>query len=471
MRKFLKVTAAGVFAAVLVLLYLMRFHGLRMERDGSGFWPMFSFYREDQHMAAIDSNRAPARVEAAPPAAAAARIEAKTEQPPEPAPASKAFWTDFRGPRRDGHYDEMPVLTNWPSSGPSRLWRRPVGGGYASLVVANGKAFTIEQRRNQEVVSAYDLATGREVWTNAWDGHFQESMGGAGPRATPAFNEGRVYALGAEGELRCLDAETGRSLWSKNILRENGASNLQWGMAASPLIVDDKVIVLPGGHNGKSVVAYNKLTGEPVWQALDDKQAYTSPMLANLAGQRQILVVTGARAVGLTVDGKQLWDYPWNTSYDINSAQPVIVGPDRFVLSAGYGHGAALVRVTKTADGFSAATVWENTRLKNKFSSSVLHDGHIYGLDEAILACINVETGDLKWKGGRYGYGQLVLASGHLIVATEDGDVALVRATPERHDELVRFSALEGKTWNHPAISGGILLVRNTTEMAAFRIH
>ena len=387
-------------------------------------------------------------------------------------PAMRAYWTDFRGPRRDGHYDEMPILTKWPAQGPERLWRKPIGGGYASFVAANGMVFTIEQRRNQEIVAAYDVNTGREVWSHGWEALFQESMGGDGPRATPTWHEGRVYALGAEGELRCLDAGSGRRIWSKNILRDNGAENLQWGMAASPLIVDEKVIVLPGGSGGRSVVAYHKDTGEPVWRALDDKQAYTSPMLVTLAGKRQILVVSGSRAMGLNPeDGALLWEYPWRTSFDINSAQPVITGPDRLILSAGYDHGAALIRVVPSGDGFRAERIWENRKMKNKFSSSVLHEGHIYGLDESILACVNAATGDQKWKGGRYGFGQIMLASGHLIVAAENGDIALVRATPERHDELVRFSAIEGKTWNHPVIVDGKLLVRNTVEMAAFRVR
>jgi outer membrane protein assembly factor BamB len=243
-------------------------------------------------------------------------------------------------------------------------------------------------------------------------------------------------------------------------------------MSASPLIVDEKVIVLPGGSGGRSVVAYHKDTGEPVWRMLDDKQAYTSPMLVTLAGKRQILVVSAKRAMGLTVEeGKLLWEYPWTTSFDINSSQPVIVGPDRFILSAGYDHGAALVQIAPSGDGFQANRVWENKRMKNKFSSSVLHDGHIYGLDESILACVNAATGEQKWKGGRYGFGQIILASGHIIVAAENGDVALVRATPERHDELVRFPAIEGKTWNHPVIVDGTLLVRNNVEMSAFRLR
>lgn len=456
MRRVLKVFAGVVVLTALIVVYLMKFHGLRIERDGTGIWPIVSFYNPEQHLKAIEQNQAPAPVvEPAPPTPVA------TPEAP-PAPVEKPYWTDFRGPRRDGRYDEMPILTKWPAAGPQRLWRKPIGGGYASFVIANGKAFTIEQRRNQEVVAAYDMATGRQVWANAWDAFFQEYQGGNGPRATPTWHDGRVYALGAEGELRCLDDKTGRVIWSKNILSDNGASNLQWGMTAAPLIVDNTVVVQPG-----PVVAYNNATGEKLWSALSDKAAYTSPMLVMLAGERQIVTITATRTVGLTTSGKLLWEYPWATEYGINASQPVITGPDTFILSAGYGHGAALVRITPSGP----TTVWQNTRMKNKFTSSVLHEGHIYGLDESILACINAETGDLKWKGGRYGYGQLVLASGHLIITTEDGDIALVRATPEKHEELVRFPAIEGKTWNHPVISGGVLLVRNTTEMAAFRIH
>src|SRR5687767_2948414 len=204
MRRVLKVAGGLILAAVLIVLYLIRFQGLRIERDGTGMKPMFSFYQAEQHMAAIEENRA---LPQADPAA--------VSDPAKQIPASKPYWTDFRGPGRDGHYDEMPILTKWSSGGPQRLWRKPIGGGYASFVIANGNAFTIEQRRNQEVASAYDMATGREVWSHGWDALFQESMGGDGPRATPAWHEGRVYALGAAGELRCLDAATGRRLWSK----------------------------------------------------------------------------------------------------------------------------------------------------------------------------------------------------------------------------------------------------------------
>ena len=384
---------------------------------------------------------------------------------------ARNYWTNFRGPGRDGRSDEKRIQTKWPSAGPPLLWRQPVGGGYASFIVAGGRAYTIEQRRQQEVVAAYDLETGRELWTHGWKAEFIESMGGDGPRATPTWDDGRIYALGAAGELRCLDAKAGRLLWSRNILSDNGAQNLQWGMAAAPLVVDDKVIVLPGGTAGKSVVAYNKLTGAPIWKSLNDTQAYTSPMLVNLAGRRQIMVVSASRVVGLAVeDGSLLWSYPWDTQMGINISQPLIVDKNRFFISAGYGKGSALVGVDGNGKTFTARKIWENTAMKNKFNSSVLHNGHVYGLDEGILTCVDVETGARKWKGGRYGYGQVLLAGDHLIVQTETGELVLVRATPDKHEELARFSALEGRSWNYPSLADGRLLVRNATQMACYNL-
>lgn len=388
---------------------------------------------------------------------------------PTAAPARRNYWTNFRGPARDGHYDERPVRTNWQGGLPL-LWKQPAGGGYSSFTVADGVAYTIEQRRAQEVVAAYSVENGRELWTHAWDAHYTDSTGD-GPRSTPTWHEGRLYALGALGELRCLDARSGKLIWSKNILKDAGASNLQWGMAASPLVFDDKVVVIPGGSNGKSVVAYNARTGAQVWGALGDAASYTSPMLVTLAGRRQVLAVTARNVAGIAPeDGTVLWVFPWANSIGINVAQPIVVGADRFFVSSGYGKGAALVALTSAGGKLSAAPVWERASMKNKFNSSVLHEGHVYGLDEGMLTCVDVATGEQKWKARGYGYGQVVLASGHLIVTTEEGEIALVRATPAGHTELARFPALEGKTWNVPAIADGRLLVRNATQMACYKL-
>lgn len=447
-----------ILGAILVLIvtrfFLVHVMHMRIELDGSGIMPMVRWgTKEEQYSKLEQSREAPKPIEAPAPAA--------------PKPNYSAYWTDFRGPGRAGVYDQMPILAEWPAAGLSLIWKQPIGGGYASFVIANGRAFTIEQRRTKEAVTAYDLAAGRELWAHTYDANFKESMGGDGPRATPVWHDGLLYSLGATGEFRCLDATTGNVRWSKNILEENGAQNIQWGMSNSPLIVDDKVIVTPGGTNGKSIVAYNRLTGDVIWKSLDDKQSYTSPMLATLSGTRQIIAVNAERIVGLFPEtGALLWEFPWKTEYDINSALPVIVDESHFLISAGYGHGSALIKISSAG----AEVVWQNTKMKNKFNHSVLHKGYLYGFDESILACIDVKTGDLKWKGGRYGFGQLLLAGDNLVITTENGEVVLVRASPEGHHELAKFAAIEGKTWNSPAISDGFLLVRNTAEMACYRI-
>ena len=476
LRRILKAAAIIVLSLVMIGLglYLL---GLRVVLDGGGSPHLRFVESADARAAAVARHRESQRAQPVAPAPVAAPspgVVAPTAPARAPAETAAAapYWTDFRGPGRDGHYRERPIRTAWPAQGLTPVWKQPVGGGYASFVVAGGRAFTIEQRRDQEVVAAYDVPTGREVWTNQWPAAFSELLGGDGPRATPTWSDGRVYALGALGELRCLDEATGRTLWRINILEDNGATNVQWGMSASPLIVDDTVVVLPGGPNGRSVVAYDRRTGGRVWSALDDRQAYSSPMLVTLGGVRQILALSASRLMGLTPEnGRMLWEHPWVTQFDINAAQPLVVGPDRVFISSGYGVGAAVLELARSGDAFTVREVWRNIRMKNQFTSSVLHEGFVYGLDEAILACVDVATGDLKWKGGRYGYGQVMLASGHLIVLTEDGDMALVRATPERHEELVRFAVLDGKTWNHPAMSGGYLLVRNLKDMAAFDLR
>ncbi|HEY0097510.1 MAG TPA: PQQ-binding-like beta-propeller repeat protein [Pyrinomonadaceae bacterium] len=387
------------------------------------------------------------------------------------ASSARNYWTNFRGLNRDGRYEEGAVKVDWPAGGLKPMWKQPVGGGFSSFVVADGTAYTIEQRRKQEVAVAYNVETGRELWAHGWNAEFSPDGTGDGPRSTPTWDGGRLYALGAAGELRALDAKTGRLFWQKNILADNGASNIQWGMAASPLIVDDKVVVLAGGTSGKGVVAYNKLTGARVWSSLNDRASYTSPMLVTLAGKRQIMVVTASRIAGLDpADGAVLWTHPWDVSMGINVSQPLITGANRFFISAGYGKGATLVELQGSGKSFTTKSIWENINLKTKFNSPVVHNGHAYGLDEGILTCLDLATGERKWKGGRYGYGQVLLASNHLIVTTDTGDLVLVKADPAAYAEVAKFNALSGKTWNVPALAGGRLLMRNGNEMAAYNL-
>ena len=304
-----------VAVAVVAVVVIAQVVGIRLEVDGTGMLPMVSRFDEDAHFAALEADRA-AQTEAAAALAAPDRRAA-------------ALWPAYRGAARDGRYDHG-VRTDWPADGLPRLWHQPIGGGYASFAAADGRLFTIEQRRDREVVIAYDPETGRELWTHGWEAFFKEMMGGDGPRATPTWDDGRLFALGATGELHSLDAATGALRWRTNILTDAGATNLHWAMAASPLVVDNTVVVLPGGGDGRSVAAYGADTGEIVWTALSDVQAYTAPMLVELAGVRQILVVTAGRAAGLAVeDGTLLWDYPWVVSNVPNISQPLVLDRDK----------------------------------------------------------------------------------------------------------------------------------------------
>jgi outer membrane protein assembly factor BamB len=442
---------AGAVAALLMLLT-----GLELEWRG-GFPPVLTWHKTHPDYDAVEASRRTQNPAPVPPQTTSAQVD----------------WPGFRGPQRDGHGPDTPISTNWPADGLHPFWKQPIGGGYAGFAIAGGRAFTIEQRREQEAVTAYDVESGRELWASAYPADFNEEMGGEGPRATPFFSEGKVYSLGAMGDLLCLDATSGKVIWKVNILADNMASLLYYGMASSPLVVGDKLIVQAGGRQGRSVVAYDKLTGKHVWRVLDDPCAYASPMLVRLAGQEQLLVVTAHRAVGLRVeDGALLWATPWIVKQkNRDNAQPVILGTNRFMLSAGYGTGSEAVEVSRTATGFEARPLWHNTLLKNKFTSSIFWQGYIYGLDEDMLVCLDAQTGERKWKEGRYGYGQIVLADGYLIVLSGEGQLALVKASSDGYDEVARFQAIKGKTWNHPALSEGKILVRNELQMACFDLR
>ena len=463
-RKLLGTLGVALFSlvyAAAILFLLHKFTGLRFEMQGRPIpiptWQVTDYARLEKARAG----------KAIPPTVKPAAPATKQTAPP--------YWTDFRGPKRDGNYTEQPINVDWLKSPTKLLWKQPIGAGYASFVVANGLVFTIEQRREQETVTAYEVETGREVWAHSYEAHFQEWMGGEGPRATPTWHEGRLYSLGGTGHFRCLEAATGKVLWQHDLFAENSCSNLYFALSAAPLIVDDKVLVLAGdpqGRDGRMLVAYDKITGSPAWKELKDKAAYSSPMLVTLAGERQLLVHSARHLIGVSpTDGKELWRFPWRVEFDNTIAQPIVTGTNRIVLSAGYGTGAVGLELTRTDSGFAVQELWRNKFLKNKFTSSVLHDGHLYGLDEDILVCLDATTGERRWKDGRYGYGQVLLASGHLVILCGDGDLALVQALPDRHVEIARIPAIKGKTWNHPALAGGKLFVRNAVEMACFDLR
>jgi outer membrane protein assembly factor BamB len=301
-------------------------------------------------------------------------------------------------------------------------------------------------------------------------------MGGNGPRATPTIADGDVYSLGATGVLVRLDGATGAVKWKVNILDDN--DNIQWGMSGSPLVYDQLVVVNPGAQResakGRAVVAYDRETGKVRWSAGDRKASYCSPQLATIHGVRQVLVVDG-EAIGAfdAATGQELWSYEWRTNPEVNVGQPLVFDGDRVFISSGYGHGCILIRVTQADGKWSAEKVWENQNLRCKFTSPVYRAGFIYGIDDSAgsLTCLDAKDGRRKWKDGRYGNGQILLAGDVIVVGSETGKLALVEATPEAFRELANLQVLHGsKNWNHLTLARGRAYVRNHETMACYEL-
>jgi outer membrane protein assembly factor BamB len=360
--------------------------------------------------------------------------------------------------------------TNWSKAPPVEMWRRPVGPGWSSFAVHDGFIYTQEQRGEDELVSSYNLSTGEPVWRHRDGVRFWESNGGAGPRATPTYDNGRIYTFGATGILNALDARTGRVIWTRNVGTDIGKSVPMWGFASSPLVVGELVIVAASG----TLVAYDVATGNRRWSGPAHGGSYSSPHLSTIDGVAQILLLSAAGATSVAAaTGALLWEYPWPG--DVTIVQPAVISDsDVLVTSAAATGGIGLRRlsIVHTGNEWSVQERWTSNGLKPYFNDFVVHKGYAFGFDGNILSCVDLNDGARKWKGGRYGNGQLVLLPEQdlLLVISEEGDLALVRATSDQFSEVARFTALEGKTWNHPVIVGDALLVRNDHEMVAFRL-
>ncbi len=419
---------------------------------------------------------APENATSAPATAAPAPAPENTpEQVIAPAAAKKtnAEWPGFRGPRRDGVIRGVRIETDWSRNPPVEVWRRPIGPGWSSFAVDGDLFYTQEQRGEDEIVSAYKLTTGEPVWRHRDAARFWESNGGAGPRGTPTLGHGRVYTFGATGIVNALDARNGAVVWSRNASRDTGANVPGWGFAGSPLVIDDLVIVAASGR----LVAYEAATGEPRWFGPPGGGGgYSSPHPATIDGVAQIVMARGGGATGVApADGTLLWDHRWGSG-NASIVQPAVT-VDGDVLIGGIdasasGVGTRRIAIAHGEGGWTIEERWTTTGLKPSFNDYVVHNGHAFGFDGSILASVSVADGARTWKGGRYGHGQLVLLPEQdlLLVLSEEGELALVGATPGGFVEHARFKALEGKTWNHPVLVGDVLLVRNGEEMAAFRL-
>jgi outer membrane protein assembly factor BamB len=419
---------------------------------------------------------APAEVPAPAPATAPAAASASVTPAPVTAlmPSATlppAEWPGFRGPARDDAVHGVNIETDWSKSPPVEIWRRPIGPGWSSFAVQGNFIFTQEQRGDDEIVACYSLTTGAPVWRHRDKARFWESNAGAGPRATPTLSNGRVYTLGATGLLNALDARTGAVIWSRNAKTDTGAPLPGWGFAGSPLVVGDVVIAAVSGR----LAGYNAATGTPRWKLETGGSGYSSPHLATIAGVTQVLFLSTAGATSVSpADGSVLWKHAWSID---GIVQPRIVdGTDVLVGSgSGLADGSGIRRLAiarHSGGGWTVEERWTSRGLKPYFNDFVVVKGHAYGFDGSILSCIDLADGTRKWKGGRYGQGQMIALADQdlLVVLSEEGDLALVKAVPDEFTELARFTAIEGKTWNHPVLVGNVLLVRNGEEMAAFRL-
>ena len=377
-----------------------------------------------------------------------------------------ADWPGFRGPDRDGIISGVRIETDWSSSPPVELWRRPIGPGWSSFAVHGDLLYTQEQRGDDEVVACYKVTTGEPVWRHRDAARFWESNGGAGPRGTPTLSDGRVYTFGGTGILNVLDAGDGAVVWSRNAASDADAKVPYWGFASSPLVVDDVVIVAAAGR----LVAYDLATGDPRWFGPAGGDGYSSPHLLTIDGVAQILLLSEAGVTSVVpAAGTTLWEYPWPGNPIV---QPALTADGDVLISVSEGSGTRRISVVHGPGGWTIEERWTSIRLKPYYSDLVVHDGHAFGFDGSIIACIDLEDGKRKWKGGRYGAGQLFLLADQdlLLVLSEQGELALVAAVPDKFTELARFPAIESKTWNHPVLVGDVLLVRNAQEMAAFRL-
>jgi outer membrane protein assembly factor BamB len=385
---------------------------------------------------------------------------------------SSSEWPEFRGPNRDGHFPGVTLAADWTSQPPVVKWKTRVGPGWSSFAVAGRRLFTQEQRGDHEAVVCLDANSGATLWVHEYASRFWEAIAGAGPRATPTVGDAGLYCLGANGELLCLNAVTGKLVWQRKLQEEANRTPPPWGFASSPLLVGNLVVVHAGGPADKGVLAFDAKSGEPRWSVASGDHSYSSPHHATFSGVEGLLMATNRGLQFLDpATGVELWSHAWETQ-NYRAIQPLVDG-DAVYLGTSLGGGTRRIAVSHSNGVWAAAEVWTSIVMKPDFNDFVQHDGHIYGFDGNIFACISMQDGRRLWKRGRYGNGQVLLLpdSGQLLVISEQGELVLIQADPTELQELCRFPAIDGKTWNHPVLIQNRLYLRNGKEAACIELR
>ncbi|MGD9719839.1 MAG: PQQ-binding-like beta-propeller repeat protein [Pirellulales bacterium] len=407
----------------------------------------------------------------------AERAKTLPDKPAADAPAdapplvySAGDWPCFRGPGFLGEQEHPAIATDWAASPPKELWRRRVGPAWSSFVVIGDRLFTHEQRDKDEATVCLDAATGQEIWSHVDKARFWDGQAGAGPRGTPTFHDGRLYTYGATGILNCLDAATGKRHWTRDVAAETAAPLPMWGFSSSPLVVDGLVVVFAGGPKEKGIAAYQADSGEPVWTAPCGPISYSTAQVVTAGGQPQVLLMSDTGVVSVEpATGKRMWSYDADATGIWRVVQPRQLA-DGKVLVGSEDMGLRLLNVAHEGEAWNVSEQWTTRSMCPAYNDYVIVDGVAYGFDKGIFCAVDLADGKRLWKGGRFGYGQVVLLKPQnvMIVLGEHGEVALLAANPQKLEELGRFEAIEGKTWNHPVVVRGRLFVRNDSEMAAF---
>jgi outer membrane protein assembly factor BamB len=385
-------------------------------------------------------------------------------------------WPSFGGPAHDNVSRETGLLKSWPAGGPKLAWQaKGLGEGYASVSVADGLVFTMGNVGPSEAVTALDLETGKIVWQQK-TGAASRLQAGNGPRGTPTYDEGQVYALGGNGDLTSLNARTGKQTWRKNILQDFGGNNITWGISESVLIDGDRLICTPGGSNG-TIVALNKNNGKPMWRAMvpgKSPAGYSSAIIAEVDGVRQYVQFIHVGVVGVKADtGEFLWGNDASANGTANCSSPLF--GDNMVFSAsGYGKGGAMVKLAAKGRKVEATPGYHTNKMESHHGGMVLLNGYVYGSsDPGVVRCLDLATGDVKWENRSVGKGSITCADGYLYVRSEKGPVALVEASPSGYNETGRFDQPDrsnAEAWAHPVVSHGKLFLRDQDILLVYDI-
>ena len=380
------------------------------------------------------------------------------------APVNDLLWSQYRGPEGNGSSDEEIAPLDWSKNPPKELWRISIGPGWGSFAYNNQKLFTQEQRGEKEHVTCYSAADGRAIWTHADETRFNEVVSGAGPRSTPSVANGYVYALGGTGLLTCLNELDGTVVWQKNLVTDFGAPIPMWGFSSSPLILDDKLIIFAGGPGKNGLLALNCATGNTLWGFPSTDMNYTTARPMTLCGQSVVVFCDskGVHAID-PKDGSAIWTFKPELWKGPAMVDPQQIGQESLIVGLGDGIGTARLEVSKTDERWTVTEAWSSTKLRPSFNDCVVFDNSVFGFNQAIFSCIDATTGERKWQGGRYGFGQAMLLkkAGQILVAAENGDLVLLQTTSEKLTELSRLPMLNDKTWNHPIVADKRLFLRN----------